>query len=172
MKTFKEKPSDLWSTPTDLFNEINENYGPFQIDLCATEENSKCKYYCDDYLHGDPELYDIKQPNEPPYYLNVFKEIKDNLICWMNPPYSNPLPFIKKAWEDSKYCKIVCLVKVDPSAKWWAVFWDYEQDKGKEGCTVKFLPKRIKFNPPKGWEGKQSSPSFASAVIIMDRRGL
>ena len=105
-----------------------------------------------------------------------------------NPPYSNPKPFIEKAWEDSKHCKIVCLVKCDPSTKWWSTFWDYGKtmchncligtgyiekldmsipstvrccdvcgkNKGtckvyngpKPGCTVRFFPKRIKFDPP------------------------
>lgn len=92
----------------------------------------------------------------------------------MNPPYSNPKPFIEKAWEDSKYCKIVCLVKCDPSTKWWATFWEYGvecpciqfgveandpdiclgcNNKGryngpKPGCEVRFFPKRIQFDPP------------------------
>lgn len=32
---------------------------------------------------------------------------------------------IPTMWENSKYCKIVCLVKCDPSTKWWATFWEY-----------------------------------------------
>ena len=85
----------------------------------------------------------------------------------MNPPYSNPKPFIEKAWKDSKHCKIVCLVKCDPSTKWWATFWNYEnklyptygmtngaycaikEEIGpKPGCEVRFFSKRIQFDPP------------------------
>ncbi len=106
----------------------------------------------------------------------------------------NPQPFIQKAWEDSRHCKMVCLVKCDPSTRWWATFWDYGSNcscvgiprfltcnkcnkdnifRGpKPGCEVRFFPKRIKFDPPKGFEGKVSSPSFPSALVIMDRRGL
>jgi hypothetical protein len=137
--------------------------------------------------------------------------IFEDAVCFMNPPYSNPRPFIKKAWGDSKYCKIVCLVKVDPSTRWWATFWDYKRclvkcpehlcrdgwaptwdggfrmcdnkechdgyirkDKAgsKLGCEVLFFPKRIKFDPPKGFEGKTSGPSFASCLVIMNRRGV
>lgn len=152
--------------------------------------------------------------------------------AFMNPPYSNPKPFIEKAWEDSKYCKIVCLVKCDPSTKWWATFWEYNRnlcfkcapqhiqhkvnrtfDKcdscrnisnlwlpayngPKLGCSVRFFPKRIKFDPPiegeycscdgvhglcySGGErvckscrkSLKSGPTFPSALIIMDRRNI
>ncbi len=73
---------------------------------------------------------------------------------FMNPPYSCPKPFIEKAWDDSRYCRIVCLVKCDPSTKWWGTFWDYglglkHYNGAKQGCQVRFFPKRIKFDPPK-----------------------
>lgn len=196
--------STEWQTPDWLFNELNEEFN-FGIDLCCTKENTKCDVYCMDYLNiRITQLLSI--------------ELLGRDTCFMNPPYSNPKPFIEKAWEDSKYCKIVCLVKCDPSTRWWATFWEYgvkrvcyntmkfgyietsckngwitepgaccEQqvhkcpvcDEGyykyngpKPGCEVRFFPKRIKFDPPKGWEGQASSPSFPSALLIFDRRGV
>ena len=45
-------------------------------------------------------------------------EWKDKTYC--NPPYSNPLPFVKKAIEESKKGKlIVLLLKMDTSTKWF-----------------------------------------------------
>lgn len=159
-----DKLSDQWQTPGWLFDELNKQFN-FDIDLCATKENSKCSSYCIDYLLEDFSSYDRE----------------DNIICFMNPPYSNPRPFIEKAWEDSKHCKIVCLVKCDPSTKWWATFWEYGENircvrcmhieksdidppgndqcdidgcdyasyhGPKPGCGVRFFPKRIKFDPP------------------------
>lgn len=157
--------SDECRTPDELFNKLNEEFN-FDIDLCATKENKKCKFWCGDYLNY------LKLPNSLTQYNCAF----------INPPYSNPKPFIEKAWEDSKHCKIVCLVKCDPSTKWWATFWDYnitqyicdmcEKQKSetitvcencgfddpykttriyngpKPGCGVRFFPKRIKFDPP------------------------
>jgi hypothetical protein len=172
--------SDNWRTPEWLFKELDEEFH-FELDLCATYENRKCGWHCENYLNTDLT--------------------EGNVDCaFMNPPYSNPKPFIEKAWEDSKHCKIVCLVKCDPSTKWWATIWDYGnntvcticnntgvyldnfsnewQCRGhdyarrgpKPGCEVRFFPKRIKFDPPKGFEGKTTGPSFSSALVIMDRR--
>lgn len=178
-----EKLSDEWQTPQWLFDELNKEFN-FDIDLCATNENSKCDDYYDDYLREE-----------------VREHIKVWTCAFMNPPYSNPKSFIETAWEDSKHCKIVCLVKCDPSTKWWSTFWDYDikltkkdyeevpryvggfryipphdgtyaHSGPKPGCEVRFFPKRIKFDPPQGFEGKVSSPSFPSALVIMDRRGI
>lgn len=189
-----EKLSDQWQTPQWLYDELNEEFN-FDIDLCATSENSKCYAYGTDYLHDEFMTRKNDLCSFSGYKIGV-DWAKDS-TCFMNPPYSNPKPFIEKAWEDSKHCKIVCLVKCDPSTKWWSTFWDYKRKcnichgTGKEvlvpcikcngsghingpkpGCEVRFFSKRIKFDPPKGFEGKASSPSFASALIIMDRRGL
>jgi len=153
------KTSDQWRTPLNLFNELNLEF-KFTHDLCADENNKLCEKWFHDYLTQE------------------FK----NGVGFCNPPYSNPKPFIEKAWEDSKHCKIVLLVKVDPSTKWWGIFWnytkqykyqrDFEPIGPKPGCEVRFLPKRVKFDPPLGWEGKISGPSFPSCILIFDRRGL
>lgn len=48
--------------------------------------------------------------------LNI--EWKDKTFC--NPPYSKPLPFIKKAIEENRKGKtIVLLLKMDTSTKWF-----------------------------------------------------
>lgn len=217
-----DKLSDSWQTPQDLFDVLNKGGAyqglefegfNFNIDLCADESNHLCDKWFKDYLIAD------------------FKEG----VGFCNPPYSNPKPFIEKAWEDSKHCKIVCLVKCDPSTRWWATFWNYAEGGltnretrerivlqhigPKSGCEVIFFPKRIKFDPPqqlietgevwrvgKKWakrcenghiiknktlylhyEGDHlevctvcrgkgyrelSGPTFPSALLIFDRRGL
>lgn len=152
------KISDSWQTPDWLFKQLDEEFN-FSVDLCATLENKKCDAWTSDYLTTPDNVMKIQN------------------CAFMNPPYSNPRPFIEKAWEDSKHCKIVCLVKCDPSTKWWATFWHYNfrsQDTmysgPKTGCEVRFFPKRVKFDPPSGWEGKTSGPSFPSCILIFDRR--
>lgn len=178
-----KKLSDQWRTPDDLFNILDKG-GEYQgikfdgfnfdIDLTANTSNSKCNHFCYDYLQS---LTGSKDSN----CMGTLYEDWDYQIvkksAFMNPPYSNPKPFIEKAWEDSKYCKIVCLVKCDPSTQWWATFWDYyikcdhsvktfisewvepmseclrckngEYSGPKPGCDYLFFPKRIKFDPPK-----------------------
>ena len=34
--------TDLWSTPQDFFNKLNEEFN-FDLDPCSTHENAKCK---------------------------------------------------------------------------------------------------------------------------------
>lgn len=141
------KKSDQWETPQELFDELNNEFN-FTIDLCATENNTKCERFCKDYLN---------------YFLNCGHR------GFMNPPYSNPRPFIKKAWEDSKHCLIVCLLKCDTSTKWWGIFWNYETHQPKLGVQIRFFPKRIKYDrPDKG--NNSSGPTFSSCLIILDRR--
>ena len=36
--------SDMWETPTYLFNYLNNKYN-FTLDVCATSENAKCENY-------------------------------------------------------------------------------------------------------------------------------
>lgn len=125
-----EKTSDCWETPQWLFDELNREFN-FDIDLCAKEENSKCKLFYSDYLNN--KIYDLADRCTIEMFDGSSFPLKENYniqAAFMNPPYSNSKPFIEKAWEDSKHCKIVCLVKCDPSTKWWATFWDY----GSEEC--------------------------------------
>ena len=163
------KLSDEWQTPEWLFDELNKEFN-FGIDLCATKENSKCERYCTDYLQSTVWQYlpKVSCINAVSHVSGLELQynrscIDSNSAAFMNPPYSNPKPFIQKAWEDSKHCKIVCLVKCDPSTRWWATFWNYkfkdylkdgrpsvydEKIGPKPGCEVRFFPKRIKFDPP------------------------
>lgn len=178
LKMKKEnKIPDQWQTPQWLFDELNSEFS-FDIDLCATQENTKCHIWYKDYLND----VQIEKTYLTPRVATMreYQEIGNaNYVCFMNPPYYNPRPFIEKAWEDSKHCKIICLVKCDPSTKWWATFWDYEtkcwgkycDGKGitayyegddycpvckgsgtysgpKPGCEVRYFPKRIQFDPP------------------------
>ncbi len=112
------KASDQWETPQWLFDELNAEFD-FDIDLCANKTNAKCLHYYDDYLI-DKMLWNAHYHSVK---LNTFK------CAFLNPPYSNPRPFVEKAFKDAKENKItiVCLLKCDPSTRTWAVFWDYNK---------------------------------------------
>lgn len=155
------KDSDKWETPQRLFDELNKEF-KFKVDLCASEENTKCINYYSDYLDDCGTLG---------FCVGVdywYTGLDNDQSVFMNPPYSNPKPFIEKAWNDSKYVKIVMLLKCDPSTSWWAVFYDYENQKPKEGVEIRYLPKRLKFER-NGIPG-QTAP-FPSVIVILDRRG-
>lgn len=146
------KPTDEWQTPQWLFDELNKEFN-FDADACATKANTKCdKYFKDALNHA--------------YWF-------DTKAVFMNPPYSNPKPFIEKAWFESQLRIVVCLLKVDTSTQWWSIFWDYQRHRARPGCEIRFLPKRVKFESTslRGLKA-QNTPNFVSAVIVMDRRNI
>ncbi len=66
---------------------------------------------------------------------------------FLNPPYSDPAPWLKRAAEHPG--PVVCLVRCDPSASWWAY---------SDGFKVTLIGQRLRFG-----RSKQPAP-FASAV--------
>ena len=82
-----EKMSDCWQTPDWLFEELNAEFN-FDIDLCADGYNTKCLDFCEDYLNNIASAQNTYQT----WPLNL-----NNKCAFMNPPYSNPKPFIEKA---------------------------------------------------------------------------
>ncbi len=140
-----DKESDLWETPADLFDQLDKEF-QFKIDLCASSGNNKVPMYAKDFFALEAREF-------------------RGCTGFMNPPYSNPLPYIKKAYNDSEYMVIVCLIKADTSTKAWGVFWDYENHCPKHGVKVRFLPKRLKFE--RGGEPSTNTANFPSAVVIM-----
>lgn len=130
------------------------------MDLCADQDNTKCKYFMADYLKDIPCDDDNSAP-----FTHWQSQVS---TAFMNPPYSNPKPFIEKAYTDAleHNITIVCLLKCDPSTRWWAVFWDYERNKPKLGVEVRFLPKRLKFER----NGiPASGANFPSVIVIINR---
>jgi phage N-6-adenine-methyltransferase len=85
--------TDLWSTPQDTYNELNAKYGPFTLDVCATDENAKCNQY---FTQEEDGLSQDWGKN----------------CCWMNPPYGRTIKdWMKKAYESAGAgATVVCLV--------------------------------------------------------------
>lgn len=110
--------TDLWETPLDFFNKINDVY-KFNLDVCANDENAKCKNY---YTIVDDGLS---------------KEWVGN--CWMNPPYGREIKkWMKKAYESSlNGALVVCLVPARTDTFWWHEY----AIKGR----VEFIRGRLKF---------------------------
>lgn len=94
--------SQEWSTPDSLFQPLHEEFG-FDLDVCATTENSKCARYFT--LEQDA----LKQ------------EWKGT--CWMNPPFSQLGKWIKKAYESALAgATVVCLVPVRSNTEWFYTY--------------------------------------------------
>lgn len=114
--------SDCWATPQDFFDRWNAMYN-FDLDVCATPKNAKCRRYftpTDDGLSQEWEG-----------------------TCWMNPPYGRAIgAWVKKAYETSKRGHtVVCLLPARTDTAWW-------HDYAIKG-VVTFLRGRLKFGGAK-----------------------
>ena len=92
-----------WETPEGLFASLDAEFG-FEIDVCATPENTKCVHFL------SPEQDGLRQA-----WLGV---------CWMNPPYGPALQkWMAKAYSESlQGATVVCLVPARTDTRWWHDF--------------------------------------------------
>jgi len=165
--------TDEWFTPAELFDELNAEYGPFELDVCATPENAKCSNFF------TKEQDCLKQD------WTVVKK------CWMNPPYGHPekpckpqcpkqkckkrgwhvetyipgvIDFMRKASETAKQgTMVVALVPARTDAKWWHSYvWDRKARAPYPGVCINYLKGRRTFG------GAKSSAPFPSVVVIFN----
>lgn len=151
--------NDSWETPKGLFDKLNAEFN-FELDVCATADNAKCKKYFTKELDG------LKQEWEG--------------VCWMNPPYGNPeypckMNCKKKIcekrgfhnrqyvpgiidWMEKAYLSylrgatVVCLVPARTDTEWWHNF----AMKGE----IRLIKGRLHFG-----DGIGTAP-FPSAIVI------
>ncbi len=137
--------TDKWSTPQTFFDRVNDVYGPFDVDACASKENAKANVFYDESENGltKPWCYDSGEGS-----------------VWMNPPYGRGIgEWVKKAYLESRNgCTVVCLLPARTDTKW---FHEY-CSRG----TVIFLKGRLKFGA-----AKNSAP-FPSMLVIFHRTGV
>jgi len=148
--------SDCWATPDEVFEELNERYGPFTLDAAANEANHKCDLwlgpgnkYGEDCLVCSWGEYDVSIPR-----------------VWMNPPYSNPAPFVAKAWWEAHvgHCMVTMLLPGTTEVGWWKDYvYAVERRRFRPGVEVEFWPSRIRHIRPDGTRG--GSPKFGSVVV-------
>ena len=108
--------TDLWATPQDLFNELDNEFG-FTVDVCALPENAKCKQYY------TPEMDGLKQ--------------EWTGVVWCNPPYGRQIgKWVEKAAKST--CRVVMLLPARTDT-WW--FHDYIYGYAE----IRFIKGRLKF---------------------------
>lgn len=93
---------DLWSTPSELVSWMESEFGDYDIDAAASKENAVC------------EKFYSKETNCLKRWWGSNKHI------WLNPPYSNITPFVKKAIEQMEHNnQIDILLPCDTSTGWF-----------------------------------------------------
>lgn len=145
-KAFKE--SDLYETPPEVFHYALHKYGPFDIDVCAQLSTKKVPQY-------------FGPDHERPESRDAFAASWSTLAytAWMNPPYSNPAPWIDKAREECrKGMRVTALLPADTSTQWLQKNILLNQN-----CYIDWLPKRIRHL----YNGVRSgSPKFGSIIVV------
>jgi phage N-6-adenine-methyltransferase len=127
--------TEEWETPNYVFLPLNREY-KFQVDVCATSENAKCRIYFDRSVDG------LKREWSP-------------FRCWMNPPYGRDIAkWMKKAFNESQRgALVVCLIPSITDTKWW-------HDWVMKASEIRFVTGRISFG-----NSKNSAP-FPSCIVI------
>lgn len=128
--------SNEWSTPQDLFDELNGEFN-FTLDPCSTHENAKCEH------HFTIEDDGLKQPW--------------NGSVFVNPPYGREIKkWVEKASIESKKCDVV--VMLIPARTDTTYFHDFIYK--KPNVEIRFIRGRVKFG-----DSKQGAP-FPSMIAI------
>ena len=129
--------TDLWSTPQDFYNKLNEEFN-FNLDPCSTNENTKCEKHFtidDDGLKQDWQGYTV----------------------FVNPPYGRVLKeWVQKCYEESLKPNTTVVMLI-PARTDTIYFHKYIYHIAKE---IRLLKGRLKFG-----ECKNSAP-FPSMVIV------
>jgi len=127
--------TEEWETPQYVFGILNKEFN-FQLDVCATSENAKCKTYFDKHVDG------LKQEWSP-------------FRCWMNPPYGKNISlWMKKAYQESQQgALIVCLVPSRTDTRWW-------HNWAMKAGEIRLIAGRLSFG-----DSDQSAP-FPSSIVI------
>jgi phage N-6-adenine-methyltransferase len=135
MNVHYSSKTDDWYTPQYFFDKYNKKY-TFELDVCASKDNAKCKKYFT--VQQDGLLQDW------------------NGVCWMNPPYGRAISkWMQKAYESCKANKaiVVCLVPSRTDTKWW-------HDYAMKG-DIEFIKGRLKFGG-----AKENAPFPSAVVIF------
>ena len=128
--------TDMWSTPQDFYEELNKEFN-FNLDPCATKDNSKCKKY---YTVEDDGLLQ----NWGGY----------NVFC--NPPYGRKIKdWVRKSYEESKKDNTVVVMLI-PARTDTKYFHEYIY----HNAEIRFIKGRLKFG-----NSKNSAP-FPSMVVV------
>lgn len=132
--------SDHWATPPSLVEELEREFGKFDLDPCCIPMTAKAKTF---YTAEDNGL-------QRAWFGRVF----------MNPPYSQPAPWCKKALDETSAGNADLVVGLLPVATDTAWFHDFINGKAE----VRFLRGRVRFF---GWAGTPiTSPKSPSMLVI------
>ena len=115
--------TDLWETPQDLFDKLNNEFH-FTLDVCATPENAKCDSFYTKEQDG------LSQPWKG--------------VVWCNPPYGKQIgSWVRRGFFASiSGNTVVMLLPARTDTRW---FHKYIYGKAE----IRFIRERLKFGGSK-----------------------
>lgn len=129
--------TDLWATPQQFFNKLNEEFG-FTLVPCATSQNAKCANYFTQEIDG-------------------LKQDWGGHTVFCNPPYGRELPkWVQKAYSESRKPNTTVVMLI-PARTDTTYFHEYIYHKARD---IRFIKGRLKFG-----NSKNSAP-FPSMVVV------
>ncbi len=137
------KERDQWRTPPWLFAFLQDRYGRFQVDLCASE----CNALCLDYITVEQDAL-------------LTQWFKMGSSGFMNPPYSAPLPFVRKAIAEAERGFSVTIVLPTHRNQKWAALAQYATER------IEFEG-RVNFNRP---DGSPGATALGGTQVLYFRR--
>ncbi|KKK96190.1 hypothetical protein LCGC14_2665220 [marine sediment metagenome] len=131
--------SGEWETPQGVFDALNAEFGPFDLDPCATPENAKCPNF---YTQESDGLLQ-------PWRGRVF----------VNPPYGRAIGrWIQKCYaavgQDAKL--VVALLPSRTDTAWW-------HDYVMKADEIRFIRGRLYFTRD---DGLRARAPFPSAIVV------
>lgn len=131
--------TEEWGTPPELFAELAIEWGPFDLDVCASAVNAKCGRYFDRLANALVQRWRGR--------------------CWMNPPYGDQIgAFMDKAAGEVARGNaelVCCLVPARTDTAWWHAAMAHQPYR-------RFLRGRVRFVRP---DARHAAP-FPSAVVV------
>ena len=153
--TTPEAERDLAQTPQWFVDAIEQYFGiTFELDTCCLVATAKCEAFYSLVDHGADALI-----------------LPWGRINWCNPPYSNIMPWVKKAADEATRGNVSFLLIPDKPEV------GYTRRSRKYGDTMIHMPHRLNFLKPDGTEfldseNKKQGPKFPVALAMFTPWGL
>jgi len=133
--------TDQWATDRAVLARLAEEFGPFDLDVCADAQNTAAPRWFSAEQDGLAQIWTARG-------------------VWMNPPYGRTIGlWIRKAADsvsDGHCRRVVCLIPARTDTRWW------QQVVMPRAALIRFVPGRLRF-------GSAITPApFPSAVVIFD----
>ena len=137
--------------PQEIFDLLIQKRFALTVDAAAAEHNAKLERYWTEEDSGLENSWE-----------------GERVYC--NPPYSEILPWVQKAWSETKATIIVMLLPANRTEQaWWQDGIEPKRDRPGSALRTEFLPGRLRFlKPGQQMVGSNERPPFGCVLCIWE----